>query len=123
MSRESTRHWIASVEEFEESRRVLADVNGTEVAVFEHEGDYHAVANYCVHQAGPLCEGELRSTQKFSQDDDSWEWRTCDDPTVIVCPWHAWRFDITDGRNVDDDRYRVPTYDVEVDDDDVYVLV
>jgi nitrite reductase/ring-hydroxylating ferredoxin subunit len=123
MSDHRTRHRITSVEELDEGDRVIADINGREIAVFAYDGDYHALANHCIHQAGPLCEGALQGTQEFSITDEDWEWRYDDDPRVIVCPWHAWRFEITTGKNVDDDQYAVPSYDVEVENGDVYVLM
>lgn len=116
-----SRHRIASVDELDDGGRVIADIKGQEIAVFAYDGEYHAVANHCIHQAGPLCEGELQGLQTFEDGTDGWSWRYDDDPRVIVCPWHAWRFDITTGESVDDDRYVVPTYEVEVDDGDLYV--
>lgn len=123
MTDRHSRHRIASVDEFKDGSRIIADVSGREIAVFKHEDKYHAVANHCIHQSGPLCEGSLQGRQEYKASDGDWEWTYDDDPTVIVCPWHAWRFDITSGKNIDDDRYAVPTYDVEVKDGEVYVLL
>ena len=123
MSEATSRHRIASVEEIEQGSRVIADVDGREIAVFAYDGDYYALANYCVHQSGPLCEGELQGTQEFETQGDDWTWRYDDEPSVIVCPWHAWRFDVSSGENVDDSRYRVPTYEVGVIDGEIYVTV
>jgi nitrite reductase/ring-hydroxylating ferredoxin subunit len=100
--------------------RVIAEVIGQEIAVFNVEGEYHAVANYCPHQAGPLCEGKLRG--QMTVDDDGWGWQYEDIERNVTCPWHAWKFDVTTGRNVNDDRYAVPTYDVEVKGGDVFVV-
>lgn len=119
--RERTRHKVATVDELAENRsRVIADVDGQEIAVFHVDGEYYAVANYCVHQAGPLCEGKLDGY--MTGGDDGWEWRYEEDRRAITCPWHGWKFDVTTGRNVKDSRYAVPTYDVEVADDEVYVV-
>lgn len=110
-------HRIGDVEELDEADRVIADVEGREIAVFEVDGEYHGVANYCVHQSGPLCEGELVGTT--SRTETSWTYE--DDQRTVVCPWHGWAFDVTTGYNVQDDRYAVPTYDVEVRDGGLYV--
>lgn len=125
MSPGNSRHRVASTEELEDGSRVIADIDGREVAVFGYDGDYYAVANHCIHQGGPLCEGELQGLEAFDSgaDEDAWAWRYEDDPHVIVCPWHAWRFDITTGQSVDDDRYAVPTYDVRIEEGAVYVVV
>lgn len=123
MSEAPSHYWIASVEELERNSRVIADIEGREIAVFAHDEDYHAVANHCIHQSGPVCEGRLQGLEEFHMDGSDWEWRYNDDPRVIVCPWHAWRFDITTGENIDDSKYKIPTYDVEISDGDVYVVV
>lgn len=103
-----------------EESRLIADINGLEIAVFRLGEEYHAVANFCVHQGGPLCEGSV--TGHMNVGEDGWEWNYSEDETVIVCPWHCWRFDIKTGKNIEDDRYQVPTYDVKVDDGEIYIL-
>lgn len=116
----SDGRYVADESEFdEEPDRVIADVDGREIAVFRLEGDYYAVANHCVHQAGPLCEGRRTGQTEVASDDFDWEY---EDDTCIECPWHTWTFDIRTGRHIADDRYAVPTYDVEVEDGSVYVL-
>jgi nitrite reductase/ring-hydroxylating ferredoxin subunit len=104
----------------EDGDRVLTDVRGTEVAVFRVDGELHALANFCVHQGGPLCEGELSG--EYTIGEDGWEWTYDDRKKNVTCPWHGWKFDVRDGVSIDDDQYRVPTYDVEVEDGEVYVL-
>jgi len=115
------RHLIAREAELpEDGDRVIAEVDGREVAVFRHRGEYYAVANYCIHQAGPLCEGPL--TGRHTTADDGWGWVYDDEPKYVTCPWHGWMFDITTGKSQKDDRYAVPTYDVEVEDGAIYLL-
>lgn len=115
-----TRHLIAEESELaEEGDRVMADVRGTEVAVFRVDGELHALVNFCVHQGGPLCEGELSG--EYGIADDGWEWTYDDVQKNVTCPWHGWKFDVRDGKNIDDDTYQVPTYDVETEDGNVYI--
>lgn len=117
-----TRHKVASTDELSsDGSRVIAEVEGKEVAVFRIDGEYHASLNYCVHQGGPLCEGELSGEMVVG--DDDWEWLYEDDERIVTCPWHGWKFDVTTGENIKDDKYRIPKYEVEVDDGDVYVTV
>lgn len=116
----SSRHKVATVDEFDgDGDRVIEEVEGMEVAVFKLKGDYHAVANFCPHQAAPLCEGRLMGEISGS---DGWQLEYDDEKRNIACPWHSWRFDITTGENLETDRYKVPTYDVEIEDGNVYVL-
>ncbi len=49
-----------------------------EVAIFEVAGALYAYENACPHQGGPIGEGWVEGT-------------------VVTCPWHAWRFELTTG--------------------------
>lgn len=114
------RHRIATVEELAtDGSRVIADIEGQEIAVFHIDGEYHAIANHCVHQGGPLCEGKVRG--RMTAGDDGWSWQFDDTNKVVECPWHGWLFDIGDGRNTANSDHRVPRYPVEVTDGNVYV--
>ena len=48
------------------------------VAVFNVGGAIHAMDGSCTHRGGPLGEGRL-------------------DGSVVTCPWHGARFDVTTG--------------------------
>lgn len=98
---------------------MLVDVDGIEIALFNIDEEYVALLNNCPHQLGPICEGEL--TGEFSVSDDDWTFDYLED-SVIICPWHKWRFDPRTGDHRDSDQYSIPTFDVEVAEDDVYVL-
>lgn len=115
-----TRHEIAPEAEFDDGSRVIREIDGLEIAVFKIDGEYYALANYCVHQAGPLCQGELMG--RVTMGEEVWEWKYDTEERYVLCPWHGWVFDVTTGVNVDADQYAVPTYSVEVDDGMVYVL-
>lgn len=114
------KHRVASTEAFGENERVIVEVQGAEIAVFHTDGEYHAVLNYCVHQSGPLCEGPLSG--KMVADPPEFDWRYDETPRVVTCPWHNWKFDIRTGENVQDSTYRVPTFETEIEDGDVYVI-
>ena len=115
------RHRVAHVDELPTNgSRVIADINGLEVAIFRVDDEFHAVANYCIHQGGPLCEGEIGG--RVSVTDDGWTWEYDETPKHIRCPWHGWMFDVTTGKNDDAEQYAVPTYDVEVDDEDIFIV-
>lgn len=114
------RHKVADETTLSEpGARVLTEIKGVEIAVFNLDGEYHALANFCPHQSGPLCEGPLRGRVTVGED---LEWEYDSKKRNVVCPWHGWMFDVETGENVDADRYTVPKYDVEVDDGEVFVL-
>ena len=117
----TTRHFVAERSELPENGdRVLTEIDGVEIAVFRTNDEFYAVTNFCVHQGGPLCEGELSG--KYDVGEDGWEWTYDRQQKNITCPWHGWKFDITTGTSIDDDRYSVPTHEVEIDDETIYVL-
>lgn len=113
-------HRIAATTELaDHGDRVIAEVDGIEIAVFNVNGEYQALANYCVHAGGPLCEGELTGCHRIDPRTMAWEYD--DDGSHVLCPWHGWVFDIVSGQSVDDERYAVPTYETVVKDGAVHV--
>lgn len=116
-----TSHWVANIDELRnDGDRVIVEVDGLEIAVFRLGDDLHAILNFCPHQSGPLCDGEL--TGRTLMGDDGFSWKYDTDERFVLCPWHGWVFDVTTGINVDHDRYRVPIFDVELNGEDVFVV-
>jgi 3-phenylpropionate/trans-cinnamate dioxygenase ferredoxin component len=93
---------VASRTEIPEGTGKLVDAGGREIALFNAGGKFFAIGNKCKHRGGPLAEGEL-------------------DGTTIVCPWHAWEYDITTGNNLDDPKVTVGCFAVKIEGDDVLV--
>jgi nitrite reductase/ring-hydroxylating ferredoxin subunit len=115
------RYRVATASEVAEpGDRVIVDIEGQEVAVFNVDGDLHALPNFCPHQAAPLCEGEV--TGRMVMGDDGWSWEYVQRGEVVTCPWHGWKFDVTTGKNIKDEDVAIPSYDVEQDGDDVLVV-
>ncbi len=48
------------------------------VALFNVDGELHALDGVCPHQGGPLGKGNLQGH-------------------VVTCPWHGWQFDVRNG--------------------------
>ena len=89
---------VAKVGEIEPGRGKVFDLGGTPVAVFHTDGGYFAIHNTCPHAQGPLADGIL-------------------DGSVVKCPWHGWRFDVTSGTCLVTPDASVATYRVKVDGD------
>jgi nitrite reductase (NADH) small subunit len=77
-------------------------VGGREIAVFNVGGTFFALDNTCPHQGGPLAEGWIEGAQ-------------------VTCPWHAWTFNLADGKMTLGDFASVAVFDVRVEDDVVLV--
>lgn len=113
-------HRVTSADQLADGDRLLVEIDGREIAVFNLDGSYHALLNYCVHQGGPVCEGRVTGT--LTETDGRLAYVREDE--LVSCPWHGWLFDIKSGYQVArPDRYRLPTFDVVVGDGEVYVVL
>jgi nitrite reductase (NADH) small subunit len=81
-----------------------ARVGGKAVALFNVDGVFHALSNTCVHRGGPLGQGML-------------------DGTIVMCPWHAWTFDVTTGMSNVNPELSVARYEVKIEAGQVLVKV
>lgn len=113
-------HFVISEEDFEDGDRVLVDLKEREIAVFNVDGEYHAITNFCVHQGGPVGEGPTMG--KFGVDDD---FNLCYDEENkhITCPWHGWEFEMESGELINQPEYSLISHDTVVRDGDVYVAL
>ena len=80
----------------------VVEADGKALALFNVDGGYYALDNACAHRGGPLGEGDL-------------------DGTVVVCPWHAWRWDVKTGANVNNPAVKMTCFPVSVDGGRVFV--
>ena len=70
---------VATTDEIAPRQAKLVEVGGREIALFNVDGDFHAIDNTCTHVGGPLCEGEIEGAE-------------------VTCPWHGAVFDVTTGQ-------------------------
>ena len=77
-------------------------VAGRELALFNVDGEFYCIENSCPHNDGPLSEGYL-------QED------------VVMCPWHAWQFNVRTGCMLYNESICVATYLCKVVDGEVLV--
>lgn len=81
----------------------MHEVDGQRIALCNVNGRFYAIDDVCTHDGGPLDQGELQDT-------------------LVECPRHGAKFDVTSGRAVVLPAVRpVRTYAVTVDGDDVRV--
>lgn len=111
---------VGDADAFADGDRRVVEHEGREIAVFYTNGDFHAISNICVHQGGPMCDGMLSGTVTA---DDEGELCYDRDGEIVSCPWHGWEFDVTTGEHLANTDYRLPRYDVVVEDETVYLAV
>jgi nitrite reductase/ring-hydroxylating ferredoxin subunit len=100
--------------------RVIRDLDGLSVGVFNVGGRLYALQNRCPHRGGALCRGPVTGTT-FPTDDFRYEYGR--DGEILRCAWHGWEFEIATGRSLVDPSIRAKTFPVEVEAGDVYVVI
>lgn len=80
----------------------VMEAGGRTLAVFNVDGAFYAIDNECSHRGGPLGDGDL-------------------DGPIVLCPWHAWRWDVTTGANVNNPAVKVACYRITERDGSLFV--
>jgi nitrite reductase (NADH) small subunit len=70
------------------------------VCVANVNGEISAMDNSCPHRQGPLGQGTIEGGK-------------------VVCPWHAWAFDVKTGSAAHNPSANVQIYEVKIEGDDV----
>jgi nitrite reductase/ring-hydroxylating ferredoxin subunit len=95
---------VASLSELAPGTAKAVEVKGKAIALFNVEGTIYATDNTCLHQGGPLGEGELMGG-------------------VVICPWHQWEYNVRTGELVGDSSVKITTYPVQIEGSDIKVAV
>lgn len=120
----SERVHVGSTDELEPGDRKIVSTARGEVGVFNLDGEYTALLNRCVHQGGPACQGRLTKEieGEYTGLGERVEERYSD-RAVVKCPWHGWEYFVDSGELVGDTSIALPTFDVVVEGDDLYLEV
>lgn len=86
---------VAQASEIPSDRGVAFTVGRHVVAVFRQGDEFFAINDFCPHMGASLAPGEV-----------------CDG--AVMCPWHAWRFDVRTGAWCDNPRVKTDAFDVRV---------
>ena len=117
MGAKATAHVVCSTDELPPGARVIINIDGRSIGVFNVAGAYRAIRNVCPHHGAPLCLGDPSPMMLPSEPR---EYVLSEDRWVLKCPWHGYEFDVETGRTVyDPDELRVRVYPVTVEDGQV----
>lgn len=97
-------HTVARVGEIPAGRGESFVIGDVAIAVFNIAGKYYAINDLCPHQGASLAAGDVQDG-------------------VVACPWHAWRFRVSDGTWCDNPRIKTDCYEVRVQGDEIQVRV
>lgn len=74
------------------------------IAVFNVDGKLYGIESDCKHMKASLQKGKVQNE-------------------IVTCPWHHWQYDIKTGQCLTVDKFKLKTYAVEVDGDDVFIVL
>ncbi|WP_028927282.1 Rieske (2Fe-2S) protein [Pseudonocardia acaciae] len=110
--------------DFAEGDRRLVVSGDTQIGVFRLSDGFVAYENKCVHQGGPVCQGQYFPKMEAVLDAEGRVLGERANPGIahLVCPWHSWEYDIRTGRMAADPRIRLRRFEVVCRDGEVYVV-
>ena len=95
---------VATIEELAPGECKSVEVSGSRIAFFNAAGKFYAMDDTCAHLGAPLGDGSL-------------------DGTIVTCPWHGWKYDVSTGACQANPRIQLTCYEVRVDGDDVTIAL
>jgi len=96
---------VAATSELEEGGQMHVDLNGEEILLCKHGGEFFAISYYCSHEEFTLEGGELHDG-------------------CITCPYHGAEFALADGSVQASPAYEpIKTYALRIDNDTIAILV
>jgi nitrite reductase (NADH) small subunit len=95
---------VGRVEDVPPGRGATVELkNGPELALYNVDGTFHAIENFCPHKGAPLADGHLCGH-------------------TVECDWHGWRFDVRTGQCLTN-RSAVASYEVVIEDGMIKILL
>ena len=112
------RTFACRAEEVPEGAAKILALKGRSIGIFRVDGAHYALLNLCPHRGASLCEGVVCGTTMPGKVGDFVFGRAGE---TVRCSWHGWEFDIRTGRALADPNTRVRTFEVEAEQDCLYV--
>lgn len=117
--------FVAASEELAEGERRIIEHGPHQIGVIRAKGKLVAYRNVCPHQGGPVCEGLMvHKVEEIIDETKQYRGMRFDTDTLhVVCPWHGWEFNVSDGACAGDGRHKLKSYRVEEREGRIYVQV
>ncbi|MBI2920226.1 MAG: Rieske (2Fe-2S) protein [Planctomycetes bacterium] len=99
-------HKVAALSHLPPGAALRVTVEAREIGLFNFKGEILAIKNLCPHMGDQLHKGQVTDAGR------------------VVCPGHAWHFDLKTGACTSGQTdARVRTYPVVIQDNDIYIEV
>ena len=97
---------VCSIHELPPNSQKIVECGPHKVALFHYENEFSAIANACLHKAGPLGLGQVE--KKY-------------DGHYVTCPWHGWEYNIKTGTAPPGFKDQQAVYEVKVEGDHIFI--
>ncbi|QIZ06443.1 Rieske (2Fe-2S) protein [Priestia megaterium] len=112
---------VCPSEDLQPGQRKLVKVDGSEIAIFNHNGELYAVRNKCPHQGVSMVYGSIDGTM-LPSDPHTYQYGKHNE--VLRCPLHGWGFDIKTGESLfDAEKCKIKTYDIRQEGDSIVLYI
>jgi nitrite reductase (NADH) small subunit len=111
---------VCRADELAPGERLVVDLGGRSVGVFNVDGGFYALHNRCPHRGGALCLGPITGLTTAT---DDFDYAYTNEGRILRCAWHGWEFEIETGRAIADPHIRAKTFPVTVEDGEVVVHI
>ncbi len=103
--REGRAVTVGRVEDVPPGRGATVELlDGMELALYNIEGQFHAIENFCPHKGAPLADGNLCGH-------------------TVECDWHGWRFDVRSGQCLTTQSGHIESYEVLIEDGLIKIVI
>ena len=113
---------VARQEELKNGQCKIVTIGNTEIGLFRIDDEYHALPNFCTHQFGPLCRGNL-GPALFADASTGWKPVYRHEGQVISCPWHNLEFHVPTGQCLAYPKVRLRKYQVRAEGSEIKILL
>lgn len=113
-------HFVATTDEIPVNTHKIIEAKGLSIGIYNINGEFYAINNYCPHQGAELCKGPVSGTNLPS---DVYQYNYGRDQEIVRCPWHGWEFDIKTGISLFSDSVRTKTYKVVEEDEKIGIIL
>lgn len=97
-------HTVCNVQDLRDGEGKTVVIGNKLIALFRINGQHFAIDDVCPHMGASLSGGYVEAG-------------------IVTCPWHAWRFRLTDGAWADNPRIKIGCYRVRVEGEQVQIQV
>ncbi|MDZ4724112.1 MAG: Rieske (2Fe-2S) protein [candidate division Zixibacteria bacterium] len=104
MTNKPLRILMGKLSALSQGKGIEKQVMARKYAVFNDNGTLFGIEGECKHMRASLSGGGVRDG-------------------VLTCRWHGWQYKLSDGECITVQGFRLKKYDVEIVDDDIYLLI